>query len=73
MTNQVCSSVFLTDEELRAKILANRSLLSSLRKQNASERQRKILANYVRQHFGFHLRAEAIAEGFLHEGLLAQR
>ncbi len=39
-------------EELRAKILANRSLLSSLRKQNASARQRKILANYVRQHFG---------------------
>ena len=69
----LCSSVFLTDEELRAKILANCSLLSSLRKQNASERQRKILANYVRQHFGFRLRAEAIAEGFLHEGLLAQR
>lgn len=68
------ASVVLTDEELRRKIADDLPLTSSLRREKGeSARQMRILANYIRQHFGFHTRAQSIAERFLKDGLLAQR
>ena len=69
----LCSAVSPTQEELRLKITADARAMMTMRRPNTPERRTKFLANYIRQHFGFHSTAESIAEKLLLEGLLAQR
>lgn len=72
-SKRLCACVFPTTEELQAAILTDAAIIHTLRKQNLELRRCAVLANYLRQRFGFHATAEALATDLLKTGLLAQR
>lgn len=68
----LCAAVQVSDEEMKSRLLESRPLRGALRKHNDPQRRVSLLANYIREHFGFHVAAGAISQRLLDDGLLAQ-
>jgi hypothetical protein len=67
----LCTAVQISEEEIKQHLLGDNRLISALRRQNEPQRRKELLANYIRQSFGFSRTADSMAEGLLLQGLLA--